>query len=584
MENPDSSGSGKLASISESLVLHYEDGTKQEKSNVFDYHPDTELLLLKKPILKTKTLTKQKTSSCTLGSPATSRKTTLNDRNATLKKRIAKPEKKRNSNTFTILHPDSISKDEALSQFWTLSKKEQYEQLSWLPKIDWQGLDSSSSNGYVVNTERKSWFSTTTVQHQPKNSEKTSYPSFKFIVANGTDKDDTAQIKKLKKTLKLRLFPTPQQKVMLDSWASASRFTYNKTVESLNNPRDKCRSWMNLRNRFVTATRGNKVKNTFFNDKQWLLDTPKSIRLSAVKEAVQSLKGCFSNKRNGNIRQFFLRYKSKKKEATSGWSLGIEKNNVLKTGNSLQIFPKILGDIRYGRTKQLHKLIPQIRPTADPRIQKDAFGDFYLIVVVETIAKKPPKVHTTVRSYDPGSKIYLTGYDPCGEATIIGKGCDDKVLEILHQLDDLYSLRATSTYDSLSIKKTIKRLRKRLFYLKKELHHQVNNQVVKSSTLIVYPKLDTQRLTMKTKRQLRTKTVRQMLNLGHCTAYEQLKFKCLERGCLLLTVSEAYTTKTCPCCGELQACNNERIYGCSCGYRAERDLHGAQNILLRSLG
>ena len=28
---------------------------------------------------------------------------------------------------------------------------------------------------------------------------------------------------------------------------------------------------------------------------------------------------------------------------------------------------------------------------------------------------------------------------------------------------------------------------------------------------------------------------------------------------------------------------NERIYNCICGYKAERDINGAQNILLRSL-
>ena len=190
-----------------------------------------------------------------------------------------------------------------------------------------------------------------------------------------------------------------------------------------------------------------------------------------------------------------------------------------------------------------------------------------------------------MRSYDPGVNIYATGYDPSGSASIIGKGCNDVLLTMLEQLDNLYSEKSTATERNAfrSVQRKIIKLRKKVHYYKKELHHQVNNIIATSSSLVLYPKLDTQKLSMTERRVLRTKTVRQMLNLGHCTAYEHLKQKCVEHGTVLLTVSEAYTTKTCPCCGELNVCNNNRVFNCSCGYTAERDLNGAQNILLRSL-
>jgi len=344
---------------------------------------------------------------------------------------------------------------------------------------------------------------------------------------------------------------------------------------------------MNLRNRFVTAKSRKKGVNTFFNNKKWLLDCPKAIRLSAVKEATKNRKACFTNLRNGNIDKFWLQFKSKKKERLSGWTLGVEKNNVFKTGDKLEIFPKMLGDVKYGRRKQLHKLIEGNHPAADPKIQKDRFGDYYLVVVLEVKTKKPPKVHKTVKSYDPGCNIYATRYDPTGQADLIGKGCNDTILEMLYHLDDLISLKEHNDglrIDSKELREKIIRVRKKIYYYKKELHHQVNNLVVKGSTLILYPKLDTQKLTLKENRQLRTKTVRQMLNLGHCEAFEQLKYKCFEHGCELLEVSEAYTTKTCPCCGSMVTCSNQRIFNCNCGFKAERDLNGAENILLRSLG
>jgi len=573
----------------ESLIQHCEDGQIQEKLNQEDCPPDIESLTYhnsKKKGMNQTNKNKEIISSSTQESQVTNKKMTSKGKKNTLKKSSSNQTPKvEKSSMFTILHPDLISKERGLSEFWMPSKKDKYDQLSWLPKIDWQGLDSTSSIGYVVSTEQKSWFSMTKIQHKPKSLEKTSSPSFKFIVANGMEAEDTKLPKTLKKTLKLRLFPTPLQKKTLNKWASASRYTYNKVIACLNNPRNNCRNWMKLRNRFVTAKRSN-VDNNFFNNKKWLLDTPKSIRLAAVKEAVKNLKTCFTNKRKGNIPKFFLTFKSKKKEKLNGWSLGIEKNNVSKNGDELSIFSRLLGKVKYGRKKQLHKLIPSNKPKFDPRIQRDKFGDYYLVVVVEKNVRKPPKVHDSIKSYDPGCKIFLTGYDPNGKALLLGKGCDETIFSMLEQLDGLISEMSKvkgKAYNSVHQKYI--RLRKRIYNYKIELQNQVNNIVAKSSTLILFPKLDTGKLTLKETRQLKTKTARTMLNLGHCTAYEKLKLKCLEHGSLLLTVSEAYTTKTCGCCGTLNTCNNDRIFNCSsCSYKAERDLNGGQNILLRSLG
>ena len=557
----------KHQNILESPTLLSEDGLILENLNIKDWPLDKESLILKKKIIIKKNQKNQDLTSCIPESQVVNNKTTYKDKNNILKK-IVKP---KSSPIFKILHPDLISKEKALSKFWTQSKKKEYEQLSWLPKIEWQGLDSISSNGYVTNTEQKSWFSITKINHQQTNLEKTCSPSFKFTVVGGTEKEDT----KITKSLKLRIFPTKEQNKILNKWSGSSRFTYNKTIACLNNPKNNCFNWMKLRNRFVTSKTRRGTINTFFNNKQWLLETPKSIRLSSVKEATKNLKACFTNLKNKNINSFNLQFKKKKNELQNGWCIGLEKNNVLKEGDKLTIFSDSLGEIKYARKKQLHKLIEGNKPLKDPRIQKDKFGDYYILLVFEKKIKKPPKIHKTVRSYDPGVNIFLTGYDPSGEASLIGKGAGDKIISLLEELDDLISIKAS--------KPKILKLRKRIYNLKKEMHNQVNNIVVKSSTLVLYPKLDTEKLSLKERRQLTTKTVRKMLNLGHCEAYTKLRQKCKEHGCQLLTVSEAFTTKTCCSCGNINTCSNERIYNCICGYKAERDINGAQNILLRSL-
>ena len=133
------------------------------------------------------------------------------------------------------------------------------------------------------------------------------------------------------------------------------------------------------------------IKNNFFYDKKWLIDTPKSIRLNAVKEATKNWKSGCTNVRNGNIKFFDLRTKTKKHEKANGWCMGLEKVNVKKIDNELRIFPKTLGKMKYGKGKkgnksnQLNKLIISDKPQKDCKLQKDKFGDYYLVLTIEKV-------------------------------------------------------------------------------------------------------------------------------------------------------------------------------------------------------
>jgi putative transposase len=390
--------------------------------------------------------------------------------------------------------------------------------------------------------------------------------------------------------MKLRLYPTKNQKKILQNWSDSARLTYNKTIETFKNKKNNCINWMRLRNRFVTAKNIRGGINSFFMNKSWLLDTPKSIRLDAVKQAHTARKSCLTNLKNKNIGNFDIGFKTKKNELAQGWCMGIEKNNVQKIDDKLYIFKKDFGRIRYGKGKkgnkknQLHKLIPENKPSRDCRIQKDKFGDFYIILVHDVDVKKCNKIHESVVSYDPGVKNYLTGYSPDGTAFIIAKDCDKKLFNMLKELDKIISkLSKARGRKRHTLKKISIKLRKKIHNMKHELHNQVNNFVAKKSSLILYPKLDAKKLTRQDTRQLTTKTARSLLNLGHCTALEKLQIKCLEHGSLLLIPSEAYTTQTCSCCGKRNLCTNDRLFICRCGYIAERDLNAGQNILLRSL-
>lgn len=450
-------------------------------------------------------------------------------------------------------------------KFWSSEKRTQYNNVSWLKNIDY--VDINSLNGRISNI---SWFQNHFIDHKITNK----LPSYYYYENN------TNENKEIKKTYKLRLYPTKDQKIILSKWSGCARYTYNKTIATLNNKKNNCTNWMNLRNRYVTAKSKKNIKNNFFHDKPWLLETPKHIRLSSVKSAVSMRKSALTNLKRGNIKFFKLGFKTKKKELSNGFCLDVDKSSVQKKDNKLIILSKSLGNVKYGRCKQLHKLIPNNKPEHDAKIQKDKFGDYYLLLTHTIPVKKHVKNHKTVASYDPGVVNYQTGYRPDGNAVIIGRGCDKIIIDICERIDLLISKIARKEGEHKKMKRKLMCLRRKLYYYKNELHHQTNNFICKYTSLIIYPKLDSKNLTLKINRKLRTKTARSLLNLGHGKALELLKTKVIERGCQLMIPTEAYTTQTCCNCGLLNKCGSDRIYKCECGYRAERDLHGAQNVLL----
>jgi putative transposase len=63
---------------------------------------------------------------------------------------------------------------------------------------------------------------------------------------------------------------------------------------------------------------------------------------------------------------------------------------------------------------------------------------------------------------------------------------------------------------------------------------------------------------------------------------EYLTYKLQARGIQVQKVDESYTTQTCPVCSRRKKVSG-RVYQCKCGYQQHRDIHGASNILAKSL-
>jgi len=103
--------------------------------------------------------------------------------------------------------------------------------------------------------------------------------------------------------------------------------------------------------------------------------------------------------------------------------------------------------------------------------------------------------------------------------------------------------------------------------------------------VILLPTFETSEMVERGRRRIRSKTVRNLLSLAHYRFGMFLRHKAAEFGVTILSVNEAYTTKTVSWTGELL----EDVGGASIivgrdGERMDRDYNGARGIYLRALG
>lgn len=269
-----------------------------------------------------------------------------------------------------------------------------------------------------------------------------------------------------------------------------------------------------------------------------------------------------------------------------GWSFSIEKQNIFKKGNMLLIFPTILQDMRYYGTKQLHKLIPCVEPGHDCKIQKTAYGEYFLVVPYTCNRKKILSTNHEYKnpvSVDPGIRKFATTYSPTNqESFMMGARWSTTIMKELLTLDTLYSTLSSNPPNKQQLKSKVKQIRKRVFYLKKELRDQCASFLSKRYDLVMMPKLETGKLVMKGTRRLTTKTCRALLNAGHCKFFDVLKDKCWENGTKFMHVREEYTSQTCPNCGTLNKCGE--TFSCkNCSFKHDRDIVGAFNIMLKGV-
>ena len=473
----------------------------------------------------------------------------------------------------------STSSAGALSPFWSESRVETSRRLPLPPEIGSVGLPSSSSSGISSSTMSKSWFSTKTINPPSASFQRTCLTSSKCFVAGEMGAGNIKSME-TRRTIKIKIKPSRDQKSKLQKFASHARYTYNEAViRLLVNPK---LSKYDLRDSVVTKKSRDGKVNAFFDDKEWLLDTPKAIRQQAVFEAKKNQKSAISNKSAGHIKTFDL--KSKKTEGGS-WTIGVERSVAFDHDErKVNVLPNSgIGSMGLYR----HKKLPRdAKPSADCFIHRDNCGRYYILtsIAITTTASSATK-DRPMAAIDPGLRKFATVYSSDGACHGIGVRCERRMWAVLKHLDSIQDeMRRTHGEEKQRLRKKKLRLYEDMRNLQEELHHKAAKWLTDNFSAVVVPQFSAKQCTKRQERALRTKESRLLLSLGHSKFRMVLQHKCAEAGVHFVLCDERYTTKTCTRCLYLNTPGASETYTCShCGFVCDRDANAARNILLKNL-
>lgn len=474
----------------------------------------------------------------------------------------------------------------------TLKEKVFDPSLNWLPKVEseklWLPIETDSAalhsnwlSGSFKSIKSKSWFSIKRWTPQKKKKwQKTFLPLSTFSIAESTGKESTNPEKKktnkirkstkpiANKSQKVGLRPTPEVAKILKGWFGAVRTTYNWALSCIkakpNEYQHTNMIW--LRKRFIN-------KCNIPKSKSFLLDTPKSIRDTAVSDLAEAYKSNYAKKALNPGHMFDLKFRRKKDDQSITITSDQIKNWDSEKGE-FKMFPTFLKNKIKFHTRKT-KMVPD-KVSYDCKLLMNRLGKFSLVIVFH---EAPCESQTGKKqcSLDSGVRTFQTVYGPIpGVCYKIGDADISRIFRLCKHLDNMISQKVK--------RKAQMRLRSRIRNLVTELHCKTVKFLLSKFNEIILPPFNVSNMVKRSNRKIRSKTVRQMLCWGHYRFKQRLIMAAERCGAKVYIRCEKYTSKVCTHCRNVKHnLGGSKVYKCTeCKLVADRDCCGARNIFIKN--
>lgn len=532
-----------------------------------------------------------------------------------------------------ILLQELTSKEKDYQPYWTPVYKKISEKLLLPTETGCVASDLNSSNYLLKKVAEKSQLLKTknNIKVQNKNSQKIFYQLSKSTLVNKWENEVTEQNNKLK-NLKVRIVLTENQKEILNKWMNTYKYTYNKTLDKINDGHSV--NNYNLRTLIVTentkTTHPEYVKMSNIiqlkhKDKKKIKDTkseqylkiieeinllnkelrlisknlestknnniskedllvPKCVREAAVNECCSAHKSGMSNLKAGNIKFFVMKYK---KEATC---ISIPKNLIEKKEEHFIISKSFFGKDNIIKMKNKSR-----KKYKDIKIEKDIKfiyqqKKYYFLIPIDIKITKERNPLFNYCGIDLGIRTFATEYGNSRNAEFYHN--DKQMKKLNNKIDKLKCEIKYKLKNKIVIKndkRVRKRVRKRKFIKiekkKKnvidELHWKTINNILKENDYIFCGDIKSHNIVRRNKNH---KLNRDFNDLKFYQFKQRLQYKASLISKKIFLVNEFLTTKTCSSCGNVREVGVSKIYKCKkCKLNVDRDMNSAKNILMKGI-
>ena len=406
-------------------------------------------------------------------------------------------------------------------------------------------------------------------------------------------------------TFSVGIKPTKQQKAKLNEMLKVSNRAYNY-CNWLVNQKDFKPKHFDLQ-KVVAKTNATDIDDDLkMDNNDWYFDNKmSSIKNTSCKNYATMYKSTQTNQKKKKVAlkdkdiQFlregsfqvpklfvrFLNEKDTDNEQIRSRSISIMAANFSSTRRNVK-----------ERYLKLSKPVSKLPPiNHDVRIKKRVNGKFVLQIPCDPIytRKQIEETPDAMCGIDPGGRTFNTIYDPSNvKCYQVGIEKDKAKIKMYEQQIDraqLYLTKAIEKEQLQAKEDRITQLKKLHLKLKTFVHHihlTLSSELVANYKHVALGKLNVSPIVKKDRpNPLNSKSNRQLLCWRHYQFRQRLLNRAVGTDCNVIIQDEAYTSKTCGRCGNInENLGSSLTYKCSkCQYETHRDVNGARNILLKSL-
>jgi len=298
---------------------------------------------------------------------------------------------------------------------------------------------------------------------------------------------------------------------------------------------------------------------------------PKHIIDNSISDVIKAHKSSIALIKSGHIRSYQIKYK---KITKNKQTIVIEKQDFSKIKNSFYI--KSLNEI--------NSSTPINNIKYDTRLSYDKLKNKFTLFIPSEKETKIVNNRKNICAIDPGNKTFLSCYSPEYKCLkIFNRDKQNKITKLIKR-----KIILTKLFNEFKLKKykiALLKNNKKIMNNVKELHYKSALYLCLNFDEIYLGKLSTKAITLNKKSNLCAFEKLYTYAISHFKFFTILKNKCEEYNVKFKLVNEAFTTRTCGKCCELN--NNigsSRIFNCSkCNIIIDRDLNGARNILIKHI-